>query len=68
MDTTQLMAKGVALLTGSGVIAPTDPPLSGSAEFSELPGLLAADHNIFAPDGLLGGFDLSWLDGSELLS
>lgn len=68
VDTTQLMAKGVALLTGSGVIAPTDPPLSGSAEFSELPGLLTADHNIFAPDGLLGGFDLSWLDGSELLS
>lgn len=56
VDALQLVAHGVAHLTGSGVIDPTDPPLPapGSAEFTGIESLLA-DHSFSAPDlsGLL---------------
>ncbi|QZA07862.1 alkaline phosphatase family protein [Mycolicibacter heraklionensis] len=60
VDSTQLVAHGVAYLTGSGVIAPTDPPLPqpGSSEFTGIESLLA-DHSVSAPD--LGDSDLSGL-------
>lgn len=60
VDVLQLMARGVAYLTGSGVIPPTDAPLPapGSAEFTGLEALLASD-TVPAPD--LGGTDLAGL-------
>ncbi|BBZ25008.1 alkaline phosphatase family protein [Mycolicibacter hiberniae] len=61
VDVTQLMARGVAYLTGSGVIAPTDAPLPppGSAEFSWLDALLT--------DQGFGGGDLVDADVTPLL-
>lgn len=53
VDATDALARGVGHLTGSGVIAPTDPPLPGGAELPLLP----------------GGAELPWLlDAGELLS
>lgn len=61
VDTSVALARGVAYLTGSGVIAPTDPPLPGASEFSDPWGLLTGDSNLFASDHSLVGFDLPWL-------
>ncbi|QZA09111.1 alkaline phosphatase family protein [Mycolicibacter heraklionensis] len=58
VDTSVALARGVAYLTGSGVIAPTDPPLPGASEFSDPWGLLTGDSSLFAPDHTLGGFEL----------
>ena len=48
VDAADVLARGVAFLTGSGVIAPTDPPLPGAAEFTDLWGPFAADSSLFA--------------------
>lgn len=71
---TDALARGVAYLTGSGVIAPTDPPLPAPAAGVELPGLLdasvlAADHT-YLPDAPLVDAELpSWLlDAAALLA
>lgn len=63
VDTSVALARGVAFLTGSGVIEPTDPPLPlpGASEFSDPWGLLAAGDNLFAPDHSLGELELPWL-------
>ncbi|WP_409428852.1 alkaline phosphatase family protein [Mycobacterium sp. SMC-11] len=63
VDTSVALARGVAFLTGSGVIEPTDPPLPlpGASEFSDPWGLLTGDGNLFAPDHSVGGFELPWL-------
>ncbi len=60
VDALQLVAHGVAYLTGSGTIEPTDPPLPhpGSAESTGIESLLAG-HSFSAPD--LGDSDLSGL-------
>ncbi|WP_327345116.1 alkaline phosphatase family protein [Mycolicibacter icosiumassiliensis] len=60
VDALQLVAHGVAYLTGSGTIEPTDPPLPhpGSAESTGIESLLAG-HSFSAPD--LGDSDLSAL-------
>ncbi|MFL0181477.1 MULTISPECIES: alkaline phosphatase family protein [unclassified Mycobacterium] len=60
VDALQLVAHGVAFLTGSGTIEPTDPPLPppGSSEATSIESLLA-DHSYSAPD--LGDSDLSGL-------
>ncbi|MEB3034456.1 alkaline phosphatase family protein [[Mycobacterium] nativiensis] len=61
VNVTDEVGRAFAYLTGSGVIAPTDPPLSsGSAEFTDLWGMLGGDHNL-SFDGLLGSLDLPWL-------
>jgi hypothetical protein len=61
VDTTDTLARGIAYLTGSGVIAPTDPPLppAGSADFSDVWGLLGGDHGLAAPDLALPDFDVA---------
>ncbi|MEZ0382281.1 alkaline phosphatase family protein [Mycobacterium sp. pW045] len=61
VDTTDTLARGIAYLTGSGVIAPTDPPLppAGSADFSDVWGLLGGDHGFAAPDLALPDFDVA---------
>ncbi|MGV0731371.1 alkaline phosphatase family protein [Mycolicibacter sinensis] len=68
VDVTDTLARGVAYLTGSGVIAPTDPPLPpppGGSEASLFDTLLS-DHSWLSPDE--GSFDLaSLLDFSALL-
>ncbi|WP_046301065.1 alkaline phosphatase family protein [Mycobacterium sp. UM_Kg27] len=60
VDALQLMARGVAYLTGAGVIQPTDAPLPppGGSEATIIESLLA-DHSLSAPD--LSDSDLSGL-------
>lgn len=48
VDATDLLARGVGYLTGSGVIAPTDPPLPAPAASLDLPSL--AGNEFAAPD------------------
>ncbi len=68
VDVTDTLARGVAYLTGSGVMAPTDPPLPpppGGSEASLFDTLLG-DQNWFSPDE--GSLDLaSLLDFGALL-
>nr|WP_024443497.1 alkaline phosphatase family protein [Mycobacterium sp. UM_WGJ] len=63
VDTSVALARGVAFLTGSGVISPSDPPLPlpGASEFSDPWGLLSAGGSLFAPDHSLGELELPWL-------
>ena len=59
VDCSGAVARVVGYLTGAGVIAPTDPPLTGSAESTELPGWLTAD--LSELHSLVGNVDLPWL-------
>ncbi|HET9875738.1 MAG TPA: alkaline phosphatase family protein [Mycobacterium sp.] len=67
VDATEALARGVAYLTGAGVIPPTDPPLPLP------PGLLdaavLADNDFYTPDQLPVDSELpSLLDATALLS
>ncbi|MGV0625635.1 alkaline phosphatase family protein [Mycolicibacter minnesotensis] len=69
VDVTQFLARGVAYLTGSGVIAPTDaplPPPPGPADFSGSVEALLADQTFTAPD--LDDADLIGLLGIDALA
>ncbi|MEB3019702.1 alkaline phosphatase family protein [[Mycobacterium] crassicus] len=59
VNVTDELGRAIAYMTGAGVIQPTDPPLpAGSAEFTDVWGLLGGDHNL-SFDGLLGTLDLA---------